>query len=177
MTEEHIPETAAPEGSPTPENKARAAFEEYKRRMDARAARFAGGIPVSAGQPFPPPFSYGMPAWTFPPPPAPMPGAPTPPYAMPGSAERLASRTKSLLGSIGDLVQSSIDAVNLGLAGGIQLMEGLWGPGTLGPGPHAYGPPPPYPQPGCHGCSGYYDCCCDPCCGHCGCNPSVHNCY
>jgi hypothetical protein len=149
-------------------NKARIAFEAYKKRVDAPAghvadaAGAAGHTPPPHAYPFPPGIPYGFV------PPTAMPAWPAPPAAGPKAAG-------SLIESLGTLVHLSIQAINAGLAGGIALMQG-------GPREAEY-------ACGCHdrcGCEDNCGCGCgckDDCCRPhhggdcgCGCHPSVHGC-
>ena len=165
-------EVAASAGPTPQENKAKAAFEEYKKRMDALSAGKAG---INVGQPFPPPhpYPYGMPGWAFPPPPAMMPQPPVPQHSIPGYADMSGGSGKSLFESIGNMIRLGVDVVNAGLIGGLQIMEGFSGQGD-------YYCDSPWLDSPCHYPNdyhyGYCDCCCDPGEAHYGCNPSVHNC-
>lgn len=131
--------------------------------------------------PLPPPPGFAMPPFG-----APMFGAmppqmPMPP--MPGFAAMPSSAGGDLFQSLGNMLRLGIDALNIALAGGNQLLQGLSGT----PWPYPY--PHHAPHGGCHHghhcCGGhdhgntYHDGCCHSCCNHYGescCNPSVHNC-
>lgn len=172
------PAAAAPEDSASEGNKARAAFEEYRKRMEAMAAGAPPGMGLYASQPVPPPmYPYGMPGW-MPPPAAPA------PFGMPPAPEAPAAGSGSLMQSLSALLRVGIEAVTAGLASGAQLVEGAWGPRagawgvmesagpTCGCGSHGW-PGPCRGHGGCHG--GCHDCC-SPHGMHHGCNPGVHNC-
>ncbi len=153
----HRPEAAESEAGARL-NKARIAFETYKKRVAAPA-----GHAEAAGHAVPPyayPLPPGMPTGPFVPPNV-MPAWPAPaPGAKPAG---------SLVESLGTLLHLSIQAINAGLAGGIALMQGSPSPWEA---EH---------ECGCHdrcGC-GCEDNCCRPHhgwdCGSC-CHPSVHGC-
>jgi hypothetical protein len=161
------PEARTPEPAVTDAgarlNKARVAFETYKKRVAAPTGpeAYAPGKPAGhAVPPFGHPSPLGTPSGAFVPPHV-LPAWPAPPVAGPQPAD-------SLIESLGTLVHLSIQAINAGLAGGIALMQGF-------PGSEAG-----------HGCDCHDACdcqceddCCRPhhgceCCG--GCHPSVHGC-
>jgi hypothetical protein len=179
MAKETKPETPATPGPAPKGNKAQAAFEEYRKRMDAFAARAAGGM--SVGQPFMPPHPHGMPASMYPPPPAAMPDPYAPwPAAPQADAGTPKSPDESLFGRIGQMIRLGVEVANVGLAGGLQIIEGLSGQGQRYPAgdPYAaWGCGYPYPayDRGCE-CHGGYDSCCHACGAQCACNPSVRNC-
>lgn len=161
----------------TKENAAKAAFEEYRKRMETSKA--PGGankepklnIGHSPGHPY------------MPPPPQQMffggaPGMPQQPLFygqnQPGLPSPFKQAEGSLFGSIGNMVKLMVGVMNAGLAGGLQLMGGFahGGGGHCAPQGHHDGCRPP--QSDCCS-SGYTDSCCEPCCD-CRCRPSVNNC-
>lgn len=144
--------------------------------MDELAAYMAGGRPGPTGQPFDPRYPPGVPGWRLAPPPSNMPPPPFPGQPGPGYGGAPVSTTRSLFESIGNLIRLGVDALNAGLAGGMQIVEGYHGPGPYDSGPYGHGFPYHHPGWGGYGYPGYYDCCGDPYCGYYGCNPSVHNC-
>lgn len=193
------PEAAAPEaaapaglGAGSAPNRATAAFEEYRNRMDAAAGRFPGGRGVWAGQPVPLPYPYGGPDGDYPPPGRATPPAAAPPFAAPGYGAmsgwgyppdpvhpwgmRGGSR-QSFMESVGTLVRLGIEAANAVLAGTLQAVEG-------GMGREAFGSAMPWPgDPWARSYnpySGPCECCehcCGPCPSGCCCNPGVRNCF
>ncbi len=156
-------EETAREKIRTEENRAKAAFDEYKSRMGgAHAAMYAAKEPMS-GIPANYPYMHGMIGAPYHPSFAhPRPGHPHP-YQAPGG---------SLFENIGNMLRLGVELANVGLAGGIQVMEGLSGGsschGDYSPDSCSHGTPH---ASCCNPC--YSDChsCCDPCC-----NPSVHGC-
>jgi|SRR3990172_2053380 len=188
MGNDHSSEAATPSGFASHESKAKAAFDEYKKRMEA-AGCAAGGTSMHLGQPFIPPYPYGMPAWSYPPPPPPMmmPQPPGPPPSAPHHPGPSIGSGKSLFESIGNMIRLGIETANAGLAGGAEMMRGVSGTGFQGWDPHDHHPAPyPYSS-GCgehHGCGENHGCgshgyrnCCEVCNSGCGCNPSVSNCH
>ncbi len=170
-------EEAARKKIRTEENRAKAAFDEYKSRMGggAHAAMYAAKEPMS-GIPANYPYMHGMVS-------APsnypymhgMMGAPYHPsfaHPRPGHPHAYQAPGGSLFENIGNMLRLGVELANVGLAGGIQVMEGLSGGsschGDYYPGGGSCGTPH---ASCCNPC--YSDChsCCDPCC-----NPSVHGC-
>lgn len=172
-------------------NKARAAFDQYRKKMtDQAAARKEGwGGPAPGfppGMPFPP--GMAMPPWGPPPPaptgtpygvPWPVPGPMVPPQPAVGGT------TGPLFESVGQMLQLGVAFATAAFAGGLQVMQGFAGPATGG----VFGAMPAHggchPHP--HGCGD--DCGHAPCgdcgrgrtcdyddmCGDC-CRPGVRNC-
>jgi hypothetical protein len=142
---------------------ARAALDEYRRRMAVSHGDTWGQPGITFGPlPFAPPYGMGAPPWPFPPPPGMTPppcGAPQAPDA--GGRE---DSGPCLWQSLGTMIRLSVDLINSGLEGLAGVMR-----------PHGT-------DCGC-GCGcGDRECsepCCD-CCGYysspCGCHPSVRNC-
>lgn len=92
---------------------------------------------------------------------------------MAGQGSGPGGRTGSVMQAIGSLVRLGVDALNVGVAGGIQFVQGLVGPGAYGEMPcMAYG----WPYQGHYGRPCGYDCC-PPGYPDWGCNPSVRGCY
>lgn len=171
------PEETTPEGTAPEENRtrARAAFDRYRaaRGMPSgpHFARAGGGHPSVS------PYPHGMPGWTFPSASGMMPQPPI----MPGQTHIPAGTGSSLFASIGNLISLSVNALNTGLAGGLQIVEGFSGHGGHGASccdshHQSCGCSCGYHGSGCGGGhhGGYTDCC-GSCCDCC-CNPSVNNC-
>lgn len=161
-------------------NPAKAAFEEYRKRMASQpGSDFPGNPGPRAHHPgehswHPHSHGMGMPRH---------PHEPPPPHAQPGSGFRERAPEASLFASVGKMLRLGVDVITAGLAGGLQLIEGFSGYGEY-----------------CGESWSWHDpCCChDECCcehfpshhgfgGHCctpswhrgyyhHCNPSVHNC-
>jgi hypothetical protein len=171
----------------TEANRAKAAFDEYKSRMGggAHAAMYAAKEPMSGisanypymhgmmGAPANYPYAHGMM------------GAPYhPSFAHPSAHPRTGhphayqAPGGSLFENIGNMLRLGVELTNVGLAGGIQVMEGLSGGSSChgdyshhgGYSHHGSSCGTPHTSC-CDPC--YSDChsCCDPCC-----NPSVHGC-
>ncbi|PXF58391.1 MAG: hypothetical protein C4B58_06700 [Deltaproteobacteria bacterium] len=168
------PETNETPGGALHENRAKAAFEEYKKRMAASHRTMPGNMESNPGHPFTHPYAYGMPGWPYPPPG----GMPHPTLAQqpyPDPASPLKTSGGSLFESVGNMIRLGVDLANATLAGGVQLLEGFSGQRGYYEGPY---PDSRYWGQNsccCDPCSnqhGYVNCCCDYCC----CNPSVNNC-
>ncbi|GAB4379490.1 MAG: hypothetical protein Kow0042_28940 [Calditrichia bacterium] len=180
MPEKKGGKTPPSKKTPPKENKAKAAFEDYKRRMDEHYAAATRGkeMGTPAG---PPGFATGMPPWGAPPP---FPGGMPPPFAPPPGAEPTgqvkdaASTAGSLLERIGNVLSLGVDLLNVGLSGGLKLMEGFSGMERYPSYGHLHGMeyghgycPECYPG----GMHHHQECGCEPCC--CGeCHPGVWNC-
>ena len=150
--------------APAEPSRARAALDEYRRRMAVSHGDTWGQPGITFGPlPFAPPYGIGAPPWPFPPPPGMMPPPSGAPQAPDGGRE---DSEQCLWRSLGTMIRLSVDLINSGLqglAGAIHPQETDCGCGC-----------------GC-GC-GERECeepCCD-CCGYysspCGCRPSVRNC-
>jgi len=149
------------------ENKASAAFEEYRMRMDAQAANAPPGFPPMMPGWLPPPPGYvphgpppghvpqGPPQGYVPQGPPGHPGYGPMPPPTPGPGSGYHGRTDSLVEALGNLVRVGVDAINVGLAGGVQLVQGLTGPPMYGQTPWIYG----YPYHGHQSWYGGYSCC------------------
>ena len=156
--------TPAAETPPEP-SRARAALDEYRRRMAVSHGDTWGHPGVTFGpMPFAPPYGMGAPPWPFPPPPGMMP----PPAGAPHAPEPRGGEDSEpcLLRSLGTMIRLSVDLINAGLqglAGAIHPHETDCGCGCdCGCGDREDA------EPGCD-CCGYYS-------SPCGCRPSVRNC-
>jgi hypothetical protein len=173
-------------------NKARAAFDQYRKKATAHegAARPPGwGAPLPGfppGVPFPP---GAMPAWGPPPPVAT--GLPSGiPWPIPGSAAPLPAAgapAGPLFESVGQMLQLGVAFATAAFAGGLQVMQGFTGPlgaanawpmPSQGGGGHPCGCGCDCGQPSRHDCHGGCSCsnCCEDQCGDCCCRPGVRNC-
>lgn len=153
------------------ENAAKAAFEEYRKRI--------GGSKVPSGAKGEPKLNVGAP---YMPSPQQMffagqPGMPQQPMFygpdQPGLPYPFKQAEGSLFGSIGTMVKLMVGVMNAGLAGGLQLMGGISHGGGCAPAGHHDGCCQPHGDCRCSG--GYTDSCREPCCEPC-CRPSVNNC-
>lgn len=165
-------------------NPAKAAFEEYRRKMASLNA--SGGVNKDtkyvqgsgkshAAPPMPsaaPQMFYGA-----------YPG--TPPQQTffsnpqhPGFTPPFQQMGGPLFLNLGNMVRLMVDVVNAGLAGGLQLMGGLSHRERGCCEPHGHQDCCSCKSSSCCDCgcsSGYTECCCDPCYDSC-CRPSVNNC-
>jgi hypothetical protein len=144
-------------------SRARAALDEYRRRMAVSHGDTWGHPGMTFGpMPFAPPYGMGAPPWPFPPPPGMMP----PPTGAPHVPDTGGSEDSEpcLWRSLGTMIRLSVDLINTGLqglAGAIHPHETDCGCGC-GCGDLED------EEPGCD-CCGYYS-------SPCGCRPSVRNC-
>ena len=129
--------------------------------MPGSAAPPWASVPAPAGPP-PGPGLGGAPGWGYPPKPG---GWGPPPQKGPQRDGPPTSTRAGLRHSVGELLRLSLELVNAGLAGGVQLMTGLTG--MAGPGGGI-----PWPEYGWECDPGER---CDEC--GCGCQPGVHNCW
>lgn len=155
---------------PFPEvNKAKAAFEEYKKRTAASADKmWSKDVKFKqplTGQPLMQPF-MNMPQPPF----AAPSGSMSQPFLYNSQAPYIPAGLSGapLFNSIGSMLRLGVDFINASLAGGLQLMEGFSGGGDCCGSSYT----------GCSCCSEPVCCCGDAsCCEPCSCcNPSVHNC-
>lgn len=171
------PKETAKKAPAAEKTKAKAAYDEFRRRAEGFGKTGRPGADLRARQPFGPPHPHGVPQWGYPPPP-PMPQwAGADPYrgAMPPGPGP-GTRT-SLIESLGTMIRLGVEALNAGLSGGTRLMGGF-----SAYGPQPWGDPwyePWYPGPyGRYPGYGYYG---YDCCTAFGvyprCTPSVRNCY
>lgn len=179
-----IPDPVAPAEPATAENRARAAFDQYRQRMGSveptEGSKFESGSqawnPIYRtppwGFPFPAP-APPYPGFASPPPSMPYPGIPG--MQQPGAGRRPAQSEESLWTGLGVMIGLGIGALNAALQGGTQLLYGLSGGG---PAPAGCGGGAPWAHPGPDPMGD----CCKPCggClygGHgCHCSQGVHNC-
>ena len=171
---------ASPEENEESKTKAQAAFDRHR-----AAGMWPGHHAGGTGHPVVSPYPYAMPGWTFPPASGMMPHPPVPQYSVPGQADMTAGAGKSLFESIGNLIWLGVNALNAGLAGGAQVVEGFSGHGSYSCGSHHQSSCCSQSHDCCCGCHEDTACCCDGghhgyTCGchesHCCCNPGVHNC-
>lgn len=148
----------------SPENKAKAALDEYKKRMDNASATASESERESGqGQPFAPP-NFGVM------PPLPFSSSGMPPYPPPHheAEETQKGTSTTAFENIGRLISLGVEFLSASFIGGRQLMEGFSGQGIHSP--NAFGHEPqdyyPYHEGRYMPHSSYHDCC----------NPGVHNC-
>ena len=163
---------AAPPEEKIKVNKAKAAFDEYRKKMEA-SKMAAPRIESRSAAPFASPSFHGMP---FMPHEAHQAGMPPylPHQAIPSPAIMIPRG--SLFEGIGSMLRLGVDVMNAGLAGGLQLMEGF--------SHHESGCCQPHHETSCCDHSptyhGHSDRCCNTsCCStscDCCCNPGVNNC-
>ncbi|NLI83726.1 MAG: hypothetical protein GX443_18890 [Deltaproteobacteria bacterium] len=162
-------------------NPAKAAFEEYRRRMASQAA---SGMQGNPGFPPPPPWrhswnSYGQGIGGS--------GGPQgPPHPYPGSPRREAAAEGSLFAIVGKMLRLGVDLITAGLAGGMQLIQRFSGyGGSYGEGWGWDDPWCPYDECFCGDFPAHWGCgygahwCTPPwhLRGHPRCTPGVHNCW
>lgn len=161
-------------------NPAKAAFEEYRRRMASHATSAAPGSPgPRTRRPGEYPWhphdqGMGMPGHSH---------GDSPPRVHPGVVPRETASEGSLFAGVGKMLRLGVDVITAGLAGGLQLIEGFSGYGEYRGESWTWDDPccchdeccrghfPSHHGFGGHGCTpswhwGHYH--------HC--NPSVHNC-
>jgi hypothetical protein len=148
---------------PAEPSRARAALDEYRRRMAVSHGDTWGQPGISFGPlPFAPPYPMGAPPWPFPAPPGAMPPPSGPPQAPePGGCE---ASEPCLWQSLGTMLRLSVDLINSGLqglAGAIHPREAECDC-DCGCGDREC------EEPGCDCCGDYSS--------PCGCRPSVRNC-
>jgi hypothetical protein len=152
--------------APAEPSRARAALDEYRRRMAVSHGDTWGQPGITFGPlPFAPPYGMGAPPWPFPPPPGMMP----PPAAAPPAPDPHAAKDPEpcLWQSLGTMIRLSVDLINSGLqglAGAIHPQETDCGCGC-----GCGGGEPECEEEPCCDCCGYYS-------SPCGCRPSVRNC-
>jgi hypothetical protein len=152
--------------APAEPSRARAALDEYRRRMAVSHGDTWGQPGITFGpMPFAPPYGMGAPPWPFPPPPGMMP----PPAAAPPAPDPHAAKDPEpcLWQSLGTMIRLSVDLINSGLqglAGAIHPQETDCGCGC-----GCGGGEPECEEEPCCDCCGYYS-------SSCGCRPSVRNC-
>jgi hypothetical protein len=168
------PKKTAKEEPAAEKTKAKAAYEEFRRRAEKSHAR-SPGADLRAGQPVGPP-PHGMPQWGYPPPPPMHPWQGADPYRGAVPSPMGPGPRASLAESIGNLIRLGVDALNAGLSGGTRLMGGMSGYGAA-PGPWGMNPwyDPWYGAP--YGYPGYWYDCCSAFGAYPRCTPSVNNCY
>jgi len=173
-------------------NKAKAAFDEYRKKITGAASNPGNECQTGKTRGRPPagPFPmFPMPGWGAPA--APAPGSPWPGVVWPGGGPGPMSGPATaapFAESVGQMLRMGVAFATAALAGGLQVMEGFAGPGR-GPSPWPGSCPHgshPECECGCHpGCGDECGCGCDCDCGHaCACcceqtdccRVGVHNC-
>lgn len=164
------------------ENKAKAEFQEYKKRMERvpaaepRRPQFGTGAPVFPQMPI---------GWPFPQGTGSMPQFPHAPAVNPALGQTVSETSGDMANRVGETLKLGMDLLNSGLGVGLRFLQGLAGPEyhhgeggwgyAQGAGDHAHG------SHGC-GCQTACGCECADCCqllgceSSCCCSPSVGSC-
>lgn len=164
-------------------NSAKAAFEEYKKKMGTSYRDpVVGNKEIKPEPPFGSPYMYNIPPHSFP---HLMPGMPYPPFPKHpyvGQPPFLKASEGSLFENLGNMMRLGVDFINSTLAGGVQMLGEFSGRGfDCSCSHHGYRGDACcnqqsnccYDQSVC--CHGYGDCCRETNGDSC-CTPSVHGC-